>query len=433
MFQLLGLIFGTILALCSSAAMAERPTPETVLGVWYQLSLDLVRHTPTYTPPVASRFFAYVGVAAYEATASGRDDLVSMAGQLNELRATPARAQGQYDEALVLQETMAGVVGDLFSNTGPTGQRALGAVRDKLGAQLRDGLAPDVIARSEDYGHELARFILAWAATDGGAVIDNMGFPREYPVATKPENWVPTSKIVLQQAPLLPLWGQNRPFAMPAGAVCNLAQPVPYSEDPGSDFYAQAIEVYETVNTLSDDQKAIARFWSDDAMLSVTPPGHWISIAMQSLDHDQADIARRVEVLAKLGVAVADGFIGCWNAKYEYDLLRPITYIRKLIDPKWEPLLLTPPFPEYPSGHSTQSGAAAAVLSALFGEAYSFEDHTGENDGQKPRQFTSFWQAAQEAGISRLYGGIHFRPAVELGLDQGRCIGAYAAALKTRK
>ena len=167
-------------------------------------------------------------------------------------------------------------------------------------------------------------------------------------------------------------------------------------------------------------------------MLSPTPPGHWISIAMQVLDQDKADASRRVEVRARLGVTLADAFIGCGDAKFKYDLVRPITYIKRLVDPKWETLLITPPFPEYPSGHSTQSGAAAVVLTRVFGENYAFTDSTHEADGLIPRKFSSFWEAAEEAGISRLYGGIHFRSAIKYGLDQGRCIGAYAAKLKTR-
>jgi len=168
-------------------------------------------------------------------------------------------------------------------------------------------------------------------------------------------------------------------------------------------------------------------------MLTVTPPGHWISIAMQILEKQNADVDKTVEVLTKLSIAEADAFIGCWNGKFEYDLLRPITYIRRVMDPKWESLLNTPPFPEYPSGHSTQSAAAALVLTQIFGENFAFTDETGTKDGLKPRSFKSFSAASDEAGISRLYGGIHFRAAIEAGLAQGRCIGAFAAALKTRK
>ena len=129
----------------------------------------------------------------------------------------------------------------------------------------------------------------------------------------------------------------------------------------------------------------------------------------------------------------ADAFIGCWAAKFQYDLVRPITYIRRVIDPKWEPLLNTPPFPEYPSGHSMQSAAAAEALTGIFGENFAFEDTTRHGDGLKPRSFASFWAAADEAAISRLYGGIHFRAAIERGQEQGRCIAAYTNALRTRR
>lgn len=166
-------------------------------------------------------------------------------------------------------------------------------------------------------------------------------------------------------------------------------------------------------------------------MLSPTPPGHWISIALQIFERDNIGLEKSVDVLARLGIAMADAFIGCWHTKYQYDLLRPVTYIRRTIDAKWESLMTTPPFPEYPSGHSAQSGAAATVLTKLFGENFAFEDATHQKDGLAPRAFPSFWAAASEAGISRLYGGIHFRAAIERGLEQGRCIGVYANALRT--
>jgi hypothetical protein len=303
----------------------------------------------------------------------------------------------------------------------------------KLGQKATAGLPQDVIDRSNAYGKALAAHILAWSATDGGAVVENMGFPYEWELAGGKANWVPTSLVRQQQLPLLPNWGANRPFAMPSGSTCGLPPPPQYSEDPGSDFYKQALEVYEIRKNLTPEQKAIARFWSDDPMLSPTPPGHWIAIAWQILQKEETGLETSADILARLGITLADSFIGCWHTKFEYDLLRPVTYIRRLIDPKWEPLMITPPFPEYPSGHSTQSGAAAAVLTAMLGDNFAFEDTTHEADGHKARAFPNFWAAAQEAGISRLYGGIHFRSAIEQGLEQGRCIAAYAAALKTRQ
>jgi hypothetical protein len=142
---------------------------------------------------------------------------------------------------------------------------------------------------------------------------------------------------------------------------------------------------------------------------------------------------RAAEAYAKLGIAVADSFIGCWNAKYDYNVLRPITYIQSTIDGNWQPLLNTPPFPEYPSGHSVQSAAAAVVLTELFGENFAFTDHTHDDHGLEPRSFASFNQAAEEAAVSRLYGGIHFRAAIENGLEQGRCIGEKVVRLEFRQ
>ena len=325
------------------------------------------------------------------------------------------------------------MVRDLFQNTGPTGQRVLGLQDAKLRKLVTEGVAADVVSRSEDYGRQVAAHVLAWSRNDGGAVIENMGFPYEYALTPGPAHWVPTSLISQQQAPLLPRWGANRPFAMPTGKTCGLPAPPDYGEDKASPFYIEALEVYETVKNLTPEQRAIARFWSDDPMLSPTPPGHWISIALQIFDRDKPDLEKSVDVLARLGIVLADAFIGCWDAKFQYNVVRPVTYIRRVIDPRWEPLLITPPFPEYPSGHSTQSGAAAAVLTKLFGENFAFEDKTREGDGVKPRKFASFWAAANEAGISRLYGGIHFRSAIERGLEQGRCIGDHTNALRTRR
>src|SRR5271165_3691574 len=303
------------IALGVSAAAAEPGVPPSVevLRDWYKLTLALVRHTPTYSPPVAARTFAYLGVAAFEATASGEAGLQTLAGQLNGLKPLPQRAAGEaYDEAMVLDAALAAVVGNLFGNTGPTGQRAMAALEDKLHVEVSTALPADVAARSEAYGSAVAEHILAWSRDDGGAVVENMGFPLEYKRAKGPAHWTPTSMIAQQQAPLLPDWGKNRTIATPNGATCALPPPLEYSEDTNSEFYKQALEVYQTSKSLTQEQHDIARFWADDAMLSVTPPGHWISIALQILAHEDASLAKSVDVLARVGVAVSDAFVGCW-------------------------------------------------------------------------------------------------------------------------
>ena len=431
---LMAMLLAGAAALAAPQTGSGAATPGDMLRGWYKMSLALVRHTPTYAPPVASRSFAYLGVTAYEAVASGSPNLRTLAGQLNGLESLPKRETGKpYAEAVVLQAAMALIAQQLFSNTGPTGQHAMAALEKQLHEAAGNGVDPQVAARSRSHGEAIARHVLQWSRGDYGAVVENMGFPLQYEYKKGPAHWVPTNAIRLQQNPLLPGWGNNRTFAMPGTSVCSLPAPPDYSEDKASEFYRQALEVYQTNQNLTVEQRAIARFWSDDAMLSVTPPGHWFDIALQIFARDQVPLEKTVDVLARLGVTVGDAFIGCWREKYAYDLLRPVTYLGRVLDPQWEPLLNTPPFPEYPSGHSTQSGAAAAVLTQMFGENFAFDDATGKADGLAPRHFASFSAAAEEAGISRLYGGIHFRAAIDNGLTQGRCIAAFAIALRTQR
>jgi PAP2 superfamily len=426
-------------SLAAPWALAARPARASdrsglardVLVTWHRLILELVRHTATYAPPVAARAFAYIGVTAHEALASGNPRLQTLAGQLADLQPLSTQAEGEHDKAIVLNQALATAVQALFSNTGPAGQRAMGAMAEKLGTRVADGVTAEVVDRSTMTGTAIAMHILAWAESDGGAVIENLGFPLEYTLGTRPQDWVPTNPARLQQAPLLPDWGKNRPFAMPAVADCALRAPPDYDENPGSDFHQAALEVVKIGRGLTDEQKLIARFWSDDAMLSPTPAGHWISILINITQRDLLPVEVAAAALARLGVAQADAFIACWATKFEFNLLRPVTYIRRHIDPTWEPLLITPPFPEYPSGHSTQSGAASTVLTALFGEDFAFDDETHVDDGLPMRSFASFAAAAEEAAMSRLYGGIHYRFGNERGLEQGRCVGAFAVGLKT--
>jgi len=422
----------TAMAMGPGLALAAAPTPTEVLQDWYKMVLELTRHTATMSPPVASRAYGYVGVTAYEIVASGSDKLQTLAGQLNGLTPLPAREAGQtYDTGIALDAGLSAVVNDLFSHTGPIGHHALESLEAQLVAELSDDVDGATVKRSQDYGRAVAAKILDWSRADGGDVVENMGFPMQYMLKKGPQYWVPTNTVVQQQLPLLPEWGNNRPFAMPTGATCPTTTPPAYSEDPTSEYYKQAKEVDDTWKTLTPDQRATARFWADDAMLSVTPPGHWLQIGLNIIDRDKLSTEKAVDIVMRLGTGMADAFIGCWNSKYIYNEVRPITFIRRTMDPKFETVVNTPPFPEFPSGHSTQSAAAATVLTAIFGDNFAFDDNTDEEDGLKPRSFPSFWAAANEAAISRLYGGIHYRAAIELGAAQGKCVAGYTVALKT--
>lgn len=350
----------------------------------------------------------------------------SLAGQLAGLTPAPLPRDRAYHWPSVANRALAAILGSLFPTASPADQAAAAALEEGFATQLRVSVPPGVYRRSVERGQAVADHVFEWSRSDGG----HEGYLHNFPAYTPPTGpglWTPTPPGF--SPALQPFWGQNRPFALASGDECDPGPPTPYSEDPASAFFAEALEVYDTVNRLTPEQEAIARFWSDDPGLTATPPGHSVSILSQVLREHGFTLDVAAEAYAKVAMAVADAFIACWSTKYRYNLLRPVTWIRALIDPAWSSLLVTPPFPEYTSGHSVQSGAAAQVLTDLFGEL-AFTDHTHDARGLAPRAFGSFFEAATEAAISRLYGGIHFMPAIVLGVEQGRCIGQAVSALR---
>ena len=412
----------------AARAASPFPGPEAfdaeVATAWFDLALELVRTTPGFSPPVASRAFAYAGVALHEAvTPPGRRGS-SLAGRLNGLTAMPGPADHVYHWPTVANSALASILRSLCPTTPSANVAAITALEHRFDVQARRFLPPGTHRRSVVRGSEVARHVFAWSTTDGGHEAFLRNFPPYVP-PVGPGFWASTPPGFLPA--LQPSWGEDRPFVLEDGGSCAPGPPPAYSEDPRSGFYAEAFECYRAVTDLTPEQETVARFWSDDPGLTPTPPGHSISILTQAVRALDVPLGRAAAAYAGVGVAIADAFIACWSTKYAYNLLRPITYIRRLIDPAWTPLLITPPFPEYTSGHSVQSAAAAEVLTSLFGRI-AFTDRTHEARGLPPRSFGSFEEAAREAALSRLYGGIHFRAAIERGLEQGTCIGRQVVA-----
>ena len=402
----------------ASAYGAEVPT------AWFELALRLVRTTPGFTPPVASRAFGYAGVALHEALLPGLHTRGSLAGRLNGLPRAHAAWGRAYHWPTVANSALAAILRLLFPTTPSENVAAMEELEQRFGLEAQAVLPRGLFRRSTLRGAEVAQHVFDWSTVDGG----HEAFLRNFPPYTPPSGpglWTPTPPGFLPA--LQPYWGANRPFLLHPHEA-GLPGPPSYSEKPGSAFHAEALECYRTTADLAPEQEAIARFWSDDPGQTATPAGHSVSILTELLRDTDALLDRAAEAYAKLGIAVADAFIACWRTKYQYNLLRPVTYIERVIDPNWTPLLTTPPFPEYTSGHSVQSGAAAQVLTDLFGEV-AFSDHTHDRLGLPPRSFRSFREAAEEAAISRLYGGIHFRAAIEHGLDQGGRIGERVSTL----
>jgi PAP2 superfamily len=392
---------------------------------WFELALRLAQSTAGFSPPVASRAFGYAGVALYEAVAPGIEKHRSLAGTLDELTRTPGPADSAHHWPTVANSALAEILSLLFPTASSANMNAMTELERRLSQEAEATLPFGIYQRSQARGTDVARHVFDWSITDGGHEGFHDNFPA-YTPPTRPGLWVPTPPSLLLA--LQPYWGSNRPFVRGVGGRCVPGGPPAYSESMGSPFYEEAYECYRVTSNLTAEQESIARFWSDDPGLTATPPGHSISILNQVARGLDLPLDRAAEAYAKVGIAIADAFTSCWQTKFRHNLLRPVTYIRAVIDPRWTPLLVTPPFPEYTSGHSAQSAAATEVLTSLFG-TFAFTDHTHDARGFPARSFSSFKHAAEEAAISRLYGGIHFRAAIEHGLEQGACIGRRVNAI----
>jgi hypothetical protein len=407
---------------------------------WFRLVLPALQQTPGQSPPVAARTLAYLGLGLYESLVPGIPGQRSLTGQLAELQSLPPV---QPDEPLhwptVANATLAALVRMLLPNAPADWVNRIDALERNMPlTQIADfdpaERSPEVVIRSETHGRLLAMAIMTWARTDGGH--DVLGARRvridaTYVSPSGPGAWVPTPPKF--QRPLLPYWGSNRPFMAEAIARCTLPGPPPYDEAPDSAFRREADEVHKAGTSPTEDQRRIALYWADDPGKTPTPAGHWAWILTDLLRDRKAHLAAAAEAYARMDIAMSDAFVAAWKTKYEVNLLRPVTYIQMVSDTNWmPPLMETPAFPEYPSGHSVQSAAAATVLTSLFGEGTAFDDRTHNDRGWGPRRFASFKSAADEAALSRLYAGIHFRSAIEHGSQQGRCVGGAALALRTR-
>jgi membrane-associated phospholipid phosphatase len=435
---LLVILFAMLPAHRSAQAHQPSPDPDSdhrVATAWFTLLEESMRQAPGYSPPVAARAIGYVGVTLYEAVYPTIPGGRSLVGQLNGLTWTPPPVlDAPYHWPLVANSALASIQRRLFAHAGEPVRRSIDLLEESIRTRYENEVTPDTLRRSIRRGRDVAGAIFEWSKHDGGHEGYFYNYPRTYEPPQGEGLWVPTPPGYLRA--LQPTWGANRLFVLPDAEACTLPPPPAHSTDPASPMYAEAWEVYTTVKNLSPAQRETALYWADDPVLTATPPGHSLAIATQIVRQENATLARAADVYLRLGVAIADAFIVCWRDKYVYNRLRPITYIRDVIDPTWNAMsitdpLITPPFPEYPSGHSTEAGAMATVLAALFGDDYAFTDHNMERLGFAPRTYDSFWAAAEEAALSRLYGGIHFRSANENGLEQGRCVAeAVLAKLK---
>lgn len=419
-----------------AGACARKAEPIEVSAEDYHASVDKITEVMVhdiFSPPVASRIYAYPNIAAYEIMALGNEGYRSLEGQVNELGAIPRPAEGA-DVNYPLAALVAHM--DLGRRLIFSEERVI-EFRDSLYANWAEKNRKEFEA-SRDYGLEVAEYIVSWM--DGDMYKQTRTMSKFTVNTDEPARWQPTPPAYMEG--IEPHWSKIRPFVIDSSAQFKPVPPPPFSMEEGTDFYKEVMEVYEVGNDITErgddsEEVEIARFWDCNPYVSVTrghlmfatkkisPGAHWIGIAKIACRKTDSDFDKTVYAYTKTSLALADAFISCWDEKYRSNLIRPETLINQYIDDSWKPVLQTPPFPEYTSGHSVVSGAASTALTSIFGEDFAFDDDTELPFGLSVRSFNSFREAADEAAISRMYGGIHYRAAVEVGVKQGRELGKF--------
>jgi hypothetical protein len=393
-----------------------------------QLKLtDVIIHD-IFSPPVASRIYAYPSIAAFEVVALADPSYKSLMGQLNGFEKVEFETSDEiyYPLASLAAYYKVGTA-MIFS------ENLVKDHKEKAFKEIRaKGVPKKVFERSVALGEAVADHVIAYSKKDN--YHESRSFEK-YTVKSDAYTWQPTPPAYMEG--IEPHWNKIRPFVLQTPDQFKSVPPTEFSTDPSSLFYKEAEEVFAIVKNLTKEQSDIAYFWDCNpykvnvkghvmfAEKKITPGGHWMGIAAIASKTAGQDWKGTAETLAYTSIAIFDAFIACWDEKYRSILIRPETYINKYIDEDWLPVLQTPPFPEYTSGHSVASNAAAEALKKLFGEPFHFVDSTEVAYGLPIREFDSFRQAADEAAISRLYGGIHYMPAIVHGATKGQDLGFY--------
>jgi hypothetical protein len=388
---------------------------------------DVIVHD-IFSPPVASRVYAYTMIAGYEALVPAFPQYQSLAGQLKDLKEIPQPEQGKeycFPLASVHAILTSAKANFIFS------PEKIEDFENQIYDEFKQlGISDEVYANSLLYGTKVAEHIVAWSRTDNYR--ESRTFPK-YEIRDELARWKPTPPEY--KTAIEPHWNKIRSMTLDSASQFMPPRPPAFDTTRNSLFFKEVIEVYEVKKNLTKDQIEIAQFWDNNpfvmnlvghasfAAKQISPGGHWIGISKIACDKKQADIMQVMETYTFIAITMFDGFISCWDEKYRSNLVRPETLINKFIDKEWTPLLQTPPFPEYTSGHSVVSSAISVCLTSLYGENFAFTDSTEVEYGFTVRSYKSFDEAAEEACISRLYGGIHYRSAIDKGKEQGRKVG----------
>jgi hypothetical protein len=390
-------------------------TEETLLSDWIALQLKLVRTTKGLSQGMLFRYFGYSSVAFYESIVASDKSYQSLASQLQGLERLPEfkgdkktcwTASGNAAMAAMLRT---------FYEANPAGVRAIDSLENRYAEIIKkDGYTSANIDAAVAYGKSVAAAILEWSKNDGAST--------KYPAYEIPKGdglWEPTPPAF--SAPAAPYAYRNRTCLKNSTENTLPKKPLEFSADANSKFYSMVNDVYIASQNLTEAQKAMALFWDDfpDGRY-YGAAGHWASIFRQVATSQKLSLTDGAAAYVVMNIALMDAFNACWKAKYTYNLLRPVTYVQKHMGHQdWTPLIITPSHPEYPAAHASLSMAAATALTHVLGNNIAFTDHSYDDLGFTARSFNNFEEAGREAGLSRFYGGIHYKPSIEAGYVLG--------------
>jgi hypothetical protein len=395
-----------------------------------------------FSPPVASRIYVYPNIAAYEILVQNSNKYNSLQGQLNGLDSIP-----KMEPNAKINQRLAALIAHMeISKQLVFSEEAMEKYRDSLYIKWISENKKEFEA-SKEYALKVADRIKKWMGEDNYK--QTRTFPKYTVLANDPSRWQPTPPAYMDAVE--PHWNKIRTLVMDSPSQFKPDPPYPFSLDKNSKFYREALETYNVGNEISKkllevekskskkmpEESEIASFWDCNPYATVTqghmtfakkkntPDAHWINIAKIACRKTKTDFEATVFAYTKTSIGIFESFISCWDEKFRSNLIRPETYINQHIDENWKPQLQTPPFPEYTSGHSVVSSCSAVILTDIFGDNFQYVDDSEVPFGLPKRSFKSFNQAASEASISRLYGGIHYRAGIEKGVKQGKNLGVY--------
>ncbi|MHB1177116.1 MAG: vanadium-dependent haloperoxidase [Daejeonella sp.] len=426
------LFFSFLMLIVCSCRKGSEKTPQLNSGDINKVILemtDLMIHDVT-NPPLAGRFYSYALLSGYEVVTQNDSACISMKGILNDYPdivepQDPGNYNYQVSAILAMIETAKKIQ--------PSGSLLEKYEQQFIDSCVKVGFSGEVLENSKTYAREISRQILAYAKADRYNRISNY---IRYTPSNKEGSWYPTPPGYFP--PVEPYFNTVRPFVLDTCSQFKPVPPVVFCKDKNSEFFKILTGNYKEGGAgLTYEHRAIAAFWDCNpfalrneghllvGMKKISPGAHWMGITGIACKKSKVKFSKAMEINTVVAVGLMDSFIGCWDEKFRSNRIRPETAIRLYIDPNWIPLLQTPPFPEYLSGHSVISSTSAVILTHYFGDNYKYKDDVEVKYGLPARRFTSFKQAAEEAAISRYWGGIHFMDAIDNGKIQGVQVGEW--------